>query len=405
MFRDSNNPIGPLHRKLVRNRQGQSINDGHGHRVAALAAGLALGGVLGSIRGMAWEAKLSLDSSEANAGGEVPMHQILIDQAIDGACIHTNSWHEKNSAYTQTAFDVDNFVSMNEEHFVCGSSGNSGERLGPPGIAKNALCVSASRNFPNLLAFADGVSGPINGRDNRLKPEICAPGCLLATATDGDCAISTIEECASSWATPIIAGAAALARQYYCEGWYPSGTKKDSDKLEHPSGALIKATLLNSTNREGWGLVRLTNTLFLAEEGTPKLFVEDISNANGLRTDESHAYIIAVKDDTRPLKITLVWSDSPAQLNAVRPLVNNLNLVVASPDGRRFFGNNFDQQGLSIEDKDTNPVNRTDSLNNVEMVIRETNLQGPWTITVSCVAANGPTKLQGYALVVTAALA
>ncbi len=37
---------------------------------------------------------------------------------------------------------------------------------------------------------------------------------------------------------------AALIRQYFEEGWYPTGTKIPMDKLE-PSSALVKAVLLN----------------------------------------------------------------------------------------------------------------------------------------------------------------
>lgn len=407
MFSDANaNPIGQLHRKLRGLRQ-LAFNefDLHGHIVAALAAGHDPSGGLDLNRGMAWEAKLSLDASVRVNN---TMLSVLMSQAADDAFIHSNSWH-KGAGYNQVAVDVDTFVSDHEEHFVCGSSGNTGESIGPPGTAKNALCVSASGNAPQQLQFRDGVSGPVSNVDLRHKPEICAPGCRLSTATGGNnCNVANVGSCASSWATPVIAGAAALVRQYYLEGWFPTGTKKDEDSFR-PSGALIKATLLNSTvkmasaqaypsNREGWGLVKLINTLFFADEVTPKLFIRDISNATGLRTEESHTYTINVKDDSRPLKITLVWSDSPATLSAALPLVNNLNLIVVSPDQKTFIGNQFDQDGISIEGGEP------DDLNNVEMVIRNQGLQGVWTITVFCAAANVALKPQGYALVVTAAL-
>lgn len=416
MFRDPNHtPIGPGHSKIEGNRQRQETYDGHGHAVAALAAGFSF--VVPSVninKGMAWAARLSLDGSRRIEGGLGSLFSILNNQAGDKAFIHSNSWHERVSTYTQVAFEVDNFVSENEEHFVCGASGNNDEEFGAPGIAKNALCVSASSNPPNQLQVSDGNTFPINNRDLRRKPEICAPACGLFTAAGSECDASSLANCVSSWATPIIAGAAALVRQYYMEGWCPSGTKKVADGFQHPSGALIKATLLNSTvnmskgagypgDRAGWGLVRLANTLFFAEEGTPKLFVRDISNAMGLRMGDSHTFPLTVKDDTRPLKITLVWSDSPALPAASTLLVNDLDLIVTSPDGKTFLGNNFDMDGLSVESTNMNP-NKTDTINNVEMVIRERPLQGTWTITVHCTAANGETKIQGYALVATAAL-
>ena len=47
-------------------------------------------------------------------------------------------------------------------------------------------------------------------------------------------------------AAPAVAGSAALVRQYYREGWYPTGAKRNPDKFT-PTAALIKATLINSS--------------------------------------------------------------------------------------------------------------------------------------------------------------
>jgi subtilisin family serine protease len=406
MFKDSNPTIGPEHRKLRGHRQGTFREERlHGQRVAALAAGHNRDDTLNISRGMAWEAKLSLDDVGRIKDETLNIFQALTNQCADGAFIHSNSWH-KELGYDEKAADVDRFVRANEKHFVCGSSGNSGEYMGAPGSAKNALCVSASKNDPNELEFVDGVIGPIGGYDTRRKPEICAPGGDIKTAGKGPCRHQDIGY-ASSWATPIIAGAAALVRQYYLEGWYPTGTKREEDSLD-PSGALVKATLLNSTvdmspsgypsNREGWGLVRLTNTLFFEDASTPQLFVRDIPNALGLHTCESHTYCLDIMDDSQPLKITLVWSDEAATLPAGPPLVNDLNLTVTSPDGKIFLGNHFDENGLSTEGGEA------DNTNNVEMVICNQELQGTWSINVHCAAANGETKIQGYALVATAAL-
>jgi hypothetical protein len=400
-------PVGPEHRKVVGRRQHDfDPSRLHGQRVAALAAGYDPSGQLNNHKGMAWEARLSLDDSNDLQTRTVHIGEVLLNQAADGAFIHSSSFHLK-CGYSQNAVVVDSFVWNNEEHFVCGASGNSGECIGPPASAKNALCVSASREAAQKLDFADGVVGPISNSDRRNKPEICAPGCSLSTAAHLDCNTLNMN-CECSWAPPIIAGAAALVRQYYAEGWYPTGTKTQGDGIAHPSAALVKATLLNATepmekaprypsHRTGWGLIQLSKSLFFAEEGTRRLFVRDISNATGLHTDESHTYLMTVRDDSRPLKITLAWSDYPATLPASPPLVNNLDLIVTSPDGRRFLGNHF-EGGVSVEG------GRPDGINNVEMVIRNQNLHGVWTITVFCAAANGGTGTQGYALVVTCAL-
>lgn len=45
--------------------------------------------------------------------------------------------------------------------------------------------------------------------------------------------------------TPVVAGAAAMARQYFREGWYNTGAKNTSLAFD-PSAALIKSVLVNS---------------------------------------------------------------------------------------------------------------------------------------------------------------
>ena len=55
---------------------------------------------------------------------------------------------------------------------------------------------------------------------------------------------SDAEKVSSS--APAIAGAGALVRQYFEEGWYPSGTEQPADALD-PSGALVKAVLLQAS--------------------------------------------------------------------------------------------------------------------------------------------------------------
>lgn len=48
--------------------------------------------------------------------------------------------------------------------------------------------------------------------------------------------------------TPVVAGAVALARQYFVEGWYPTGAAVAADAYT-PSGPLLKAVILGeSTN-------------------------------------------------------------------------------------------------------------------------------------------------------------
>jgi hypothetical protein len=413
MFRDFEGiGTGMDHRKVVGFRD--FFNTGgnkHGTAVAAIAVGDEFrNSGNNENRGIAWAARLSYDDQKIIRSLRRTMLEVLAVEAGDEAMIHSNSWHDNTTAYNKTAVDVDTFVWQNEEHFVCGSSGNSNsaEVLGPPGTAKNALCVAASRGFPKHSQHGDGLSGPTSRPDNRRKPEICAPGCGINAAEAGSgCGCMSISRCATSFATPVIAGAAALVRQYYMEGFYPTGVR-DLPNHRVPSGALIKATLLNSTipmtdeqdypnNREGWGLIKLDNTLFFAG-GPRNLFIADVLNADGLSKGQSRAHNITVRSNTQPLKITLVWSDPPATIGTGKALVNDLNLIVTSPDGDIFRGNINFSGGFSLPQ----PQPVADDSNNVEMVIVQNPVPGTWTIKVECVAAN--IGLQGYALVATAAI-
>jgi hypothetical protein len=414
MFRDAGVPApGPSHRKFLGLRSAGDLTNAHGTRVASIAAGdrINLPGLSPS-RGVAWAARLSFDGHQLISGQHKTMLEVLTDQAsIDGAAIHSNSWADITPHYNQTARDVDAFVRRNEDNFVCGATANShsNEPLGPPGIAKNALCVSASRQHPRHLEHGDGVSGPTQPPDSRFKPEICAPGCGINAATiRSGCQCNSPRACATSWATPVVAGAAALARQYYLEGWYRTGVKNEAPP-HTPTAALLKATLLNSTvrmnsapaapypsRRTGWGLLKLDNTLFFAG-GPRKLFFADVRNADGLLTTGVHTHRFNVQSSGQPLKVTLVWSDPPAANMASRALVNDLDLIVISPGGAQTFrGNNFDE-GISVEGGEP------DSANNVEMVVLTDPIVGEWIVRVEATRVTTDIP-QGYALVASADL-
>jgi hypothetical protein len=411
MFRDCV-PVGAAHRKLIGFRLFSDLHDNrHGTAVAAIAVGDEFGNSgQNANRGIAWAAKLSYDDQKRIRHQGKTLLEVLYDASNDNVMIHSNSWHDPTKAYNKTAVDADTFVWQNEEHFVCGSAGNSSsnEVLGPPGTAKNVLCVSASLGYPEQLKHGDGLTGPTP--DHRRKPEICAPGVGIIAARSGSgCGCDPLPHCATSFATPVIAGAAALVRQYYLEGFHHGGVQDPSKSLR-PSGALVKATLLNSTvpmedeskypnNLTGWGLVKLDNTLFFA--GSPRrLFVADVFNADGLDTGQSRAYQITIESNAQPLKITLVWSDPPAGFMVDPAMVNDLNLLVTSPNGESIFlGNVRIEEGFS---QPVPPNTPADSDNNVEMVIVKEPTPGLWTITIECAAANGGS--QGYALVATGSL-
>ena len=190
------------------------------------------------------------------------------------------------------------------------------------------------------MNFGDGNDGPTaDGR--KRKPEIVAPGCQINSSQVNTACNVVVQGCATSWATPATAGATTLARQYYIEGFYPTGTRQQLHAFI-PSGALLKATLLNGTidmtgisgypsNTEGWGLIRLNNILSFPGN-TRRLRIWDIRNIAGITTGDIRNHHVKVVNNIQPLKIALVWSDPPGTVGSANPIVNNLDLEVVSPD-------------------------------------------------------------------------
>ena len=54
----------------------------------------------------------------------------------------------------------------------------------------------------------------------------------------------------------------------------------------------------------------------------------------GLRTGQVRAIMLKVKSDRAPLRVVLAYSDYPGDT-----LVNNLNLILIDPNGKRYVGN------------------------------------------------------------------
>lgn len=81
-------------------------------------------------------------------------------------------------------------------------------------------------SFDNIADFSSAGPTP----DQRIKPDIVAPGRIKSawsdgeySATKGQCKMLTMS--GTSMATTIVAGAAALIRQYFTDGYYPTGCR------------------------------------------------------------------------------------------------------------------------------------------------------------------------------------
>jgi hypothetical protein len=405
-FKDTaDNTPRPAHRKVVELRNA-AMTPLRPH--ATFVAGCAAGDDVHSpgfatYRGGAWAAKL-VAGNRKDIDASSTLLAELTAAAAAGATIHSNSWHSKPQGsgkpaiYDTRAAEVDAFAWFNEDHLILGSSGNSTpipEEQGPPGTAKNAICVSAASANPDGPSLGDGNPGPT--ADGRRKPDLMTVGCNIESALAGTpCGVGPRGECASSYATPLAAAAAALVRQYFVEGWHPSGTRTPADGL-CPSGALLKAVLLNAARRvstaldhpndaHGWGLVDLARGL--AFEGSRRrLRIWDVRNADGLSTSESRTYSVAIESDAEPLEVTLVWTEPPGTAGARTPVINELTLEVIPPGAGRPH------------------ASEPDALNNAKGVLVERPAGGDWTITVRATAVNVGDPGQGFALVASGHLA
>ncbi|MFD9412500.1 S8 family serine peptidase [Streptomyces sp. NPDC059989] len=414
-------PPGPDHRKIIQVRNANEQDPGsHATFVAGCAAGDDVGAPGSSpCRGGAYGAKLVLGNRRTLTifdPSPAPMASTLFAELsaahAAGAVIHSNSWHATppgggHATYDVTAADVDSFAWLNEDCLVLGSSGNSGEQQGPPGTAKNALCVSAATADPAAPSLGDGAPGLT--ADGRVKPDLMVVGCGVESALNGTtCRTGPRSACASSYATPLAAAAAALVRQYFLEGFHPTGFATPGDAFV-PSGALLKAMLLHAavpvetaaaypSESTGWGLVRLAECLVFGAASPRRLQIWDLRNAAGLSTGQENAYMVEVLDGADRLKVTLAWTEpAPAVPGVGAATVNNLDLVVTSPDQTRYLGNVM-VAGRSVSG------GSPDVVNPVETVIIDAPAVGLWTVTVVATQVNVGNPGQGFALAVSGAI-
>jgi hypothetical protein len=400
---------------------------GHGSHVAGTIAGDNFANPIAHDPGdgMAPGAKLVVQDAgfRTDNCGDLPgigcavvdLNPIFQQAYTQGARIHTNSWGDNENAavqnnYSAASQDVDEFMFNHPDFLILFAAGNSGPgtgSVGSPSTAKNGISVGATQRATAANSMASFSScGPTT--DGRIKPDLTMPGSNIVSARNdtnvasNNCATTTMS--GTSMASPAAAGMAALARQYYTDGFYPTGAAVVANRFT-PSAALVKATLLNSTsvmtgtgtgavpnNCQGWGRILLDNTLFFTGQART-LFVADDPGFPQGGAGQSKTFTVQVAAG-QPLRVTLAWTDFPSTPAASINLNNDLDLQVSGPSGT-FLGNVF-----SASQSTTGGA--ADRRNNVEQVALNAPLAGTYTITVR--AFNVPSSAQPFALIVSGAV-
>ena len=425
--------------------------DGHGTHVTGsiVGDGTASGG---QFKGTAPGAKVYFQSiMDANGDIQLPLQlQTLFQQAYNaGARIHSNSWGSAtNSRYMVNAIEADDFVAKHRDMLLVFSAGNEGNAFNPvnapmgypdflsigsPGSAKNILTVGASRStrsvggyasytygtvwpqtFPNPPLSTETISGNSNALacfssrgpcdDNRIKPDVVAPGTDIVSVKSSKAPRSSFWGImpgnpqyaimgGTSMSAPIVAGCAAVIREYYRK-----------EKNHSPSAALLKATLINGCKKltgqdciikfpdlpnynQGFGMVDMTKTIPSAAHYFFLYFQDNYNDpvSQFRSTGQRTRVQITLTRDTW-LRICLTYTDIPG-----RALQNNLNLLLDfNPTGKKWVGNEMAPSVLRMPDP----------TNNVETVIIENAAAGGYTMQIT--ATNLLKGTQDFAFVITA---
>ena len=437
---------------------------GHGTNVASIAAGFGTTGAdrqdaAGFRYGMGVSPRARIGASKIfTCTGQFGLSpadtfsDVAFAAYTQNARISNNSWGNSDlglysadsQEYDALVRDAQPGVGGNQQMVEIFAAGNDGDdvaggaaiegygSVGSPATAKNVITVGASESVRSIGgtdgcgvtdAEADDSAdiidfssrGPTD--DGRRKPDLVAPGTHVVGARPQHPGYTGAAACnpifaggysllsGTSQAAPEVAGAASLIRDWYVRG-----------HVVAPSPALTKAILANTASDiaggdngkgaaiegapntdEGWGRVNVGDVL----DSTPREYLDQAIVLTGTGQSDLHSY--QVQDQSRPVKVTLAWSDAPGAVGG-NAFVNNLDLVVEA-GGRTYKGNVF-AGGSSI------PGGSADARNNLESVflpagvgrfavrVVATNIAGDG-VPDNGVPGSGDTTDQDFALVVS----
>ena len=280
-------------------------------------------------------------------------------------------------------------LALEHDLLICEGIGNTrGSGNGKCGSwAKNALLVGGvnSRGSLRREDHRHGVftSGP--APDGRVKPDLAHFAskvyCANATSTHSYGRFG-----GTSCATPLVAGHCGLMMELWADGVFGNLPLGRSVFDRKPHAATAKALMINSAYRysvegknpvftrfkQGWGMPDLGRLY----ESRKKLFVVDQEMA--LLDHQAVEYRLRVPEGESELLVTLAYTDPLGTTATTKALVNDLDLIVIAPDGKRYYGNH------GLLDANVSRAGGTpDRLNNVENVFLDEPAPGVWQVIVA----------------------
>ncbi len=279
-------------------------------------------------------------------------------------------------------------VWANGNERASGRCGTTYHTTAPPACAKNHITVGALNSNDDSVSWFTSW-GPTD--DDRLKPDISAPGCqvggdggVTSCSSTGDSSYTTM--CGTSMASPTVCGLSALLLQDYRTQFpgQPDFRNSTLKALLAHNAQDIEA--VGPDYKTGYGSVRIQATVDFLRTGA----FEESSVSQGAAELRS----VLVNPGDPELRVTLAWDDVPGTPNVLPALVNDLDLRVFSPTGVRHYP--WTLGGLA---NPASPAVRTveDHINNIEQVLVDNPEPGLWTVEI--LGFNIPLGTQVFSLV------
>jgi len=167
-----------------------------------------------------------------NGSGWVPpdIDLLLSESALNGGYIHSNSWGDATTDYTQRSALIDVWAREFPWTIAFVAPGNNAGTLLEPANARNAIAVGASEKSSESSRWMSSSHGPDSSGRNGIF--VLAPGVgIYSAGADGQLNSfndNTRRMSGTSMSTPMAASATALISQMVQDGWISGSNESRS---------------------------------------------------------------------------------------------------------------------------------------------------------------------------------